>query len=74
MLDEEYVCKLTDFDSATSDIRVSKYMGTLAYCPPEMISNDLYGKSDTKYIDIWCLGVMLLVMSTKKHPFLQTRS
>ena len=74
MLDEKYECKLTDFDSATYDMPVSKYMGTLAYCPPEIISESLYGKSNTKSIDIWCLGVILLVMATKKHPFLPTKS
>lgn len=68
LLDENYNAHLIDFGWSNYIIngrRRKSICGTPLYYPPEMI-NDL-GHNETA--DIWCIGVLLVELSTGKTPF-----
>jgi serine/threonine protein kinase len=62
--------KLTDFDFSEWTMEsneMEKICGTPHYLAPEMISMDFY---DCRFVDVWCLGVVLYAMVHCSFPFM----
>jgi len=67
MLDANFIPKLTDFDYSCSRINGRKlHGGTPIYAAPEIFFRKDW--IDTS-VDIWALGVSLLVLLTARYPF-----
>ncbi|KAI9339159.1 kinase-like domain-containing protein [Zopfochytrium polystomum] len=46
-----------------------EFVGSKAYISPEILRGEMYGGFEH---DVWCLGVLLFVLSESKHPFPDT--
>lgn len=70
-MDQELNAKLIDFGcsryipTSRSDY-FDEFNGTPAYIPPECIRRERHRGPE---VDIWCLGVLLYVMSFSTRPF-----
>ena len=69
IIDECFNCKLIDFGSAAyygRGIKFRKFVGTLDYCPPEVLRGEPY---DGPELDIWTMGILLYVLMYGRYPF-----
>lgn len=70
---DNYELKLIDFgfsakfiNKENAKIKLKKSVGTVYYCPPEILQNKLY---DGEKADIFCIGALLFILMTRKFAF-----
>ena len=70
---DNYELKLIDFGFAAKflnkdnqKVSLKKSVGTVYYCPPEIILNKPY---DGEKADIFCIGALLFILMTRKFAF-----
>jgi predicted Ser/Thr protein kinase len=72
VLSRKRIVKLVDFGTAKlkepplSNLTGDNLIGTLAYCPPELIQN----KAATVQSDLYSFGCLMYALTTGSHPFL----
>ena len=69
-IDADLNCKLIDFGSAervTTLNQFKTFRGTLLYTPPELLNLNV--RHNGPEVDVWCLGIVLYVLSYNGLPF-----